>query len=623
MKQFRIAPATWTWLLSGMCIIVLSLILYDASFAIRPLLVEQQQGSLGVQLEDDSGTSPMPPGTHKLRILGFHQQSSLQQAGAQTGDAVRFDRTLDRWRKFAVGERIGLTLYRNGVPRYVEVSALPAPIRVAEYMDFFGRILTASVSLLFTLLVGFKQAGHPAYRGLAKTFLCLTLLYFITFSYAPYGWPHYVGKLLCLTLYPMLWYWALAFALRYQAYEPRPLRRWLGRSSGPLHLLALVTAAYSGWLALGNEAPMLWVLVLACAAAGMVLTLASVAEGWQQTSGQVRQRHMWLFLSFLVPAIPSTLIWMPSTDASAGDLRVVALMAYAGQLVMYCGLAYAVLKHRVFNFEFAINRAMVYSVVSVLLLCTVGLMEFISKSLLKGDGGAHKSFAIDAAIALAVYLIFHQLHGRIERWVEKIFFFKWHDNEHKLRHFVRQAAHFTAVDALLAAFRTAVDRFTGHAGCAIYLRQGSGDYLFVSGTLSDAPALVEPNDQLVVTLRADMAPTAIDQQSQVRGDMVLPMSHRGALHGFVVLGAKASGESYRPDECEALGFAAQQIGLDIHALRVEALEQELRELERKAEQQRTELALMAGRRRRSRVDEPMPDAESSPAAAPAPAGPAA
>ena len=49
-----------------------------------------------------------------------------------------------------------------------------------------------------------------------------------------------------------------------------------------------------------------------------------------------------------------------------------------------------------------------------------------------------QSFAIDAAIALAVYLIFHQLHGRIERWVEKIFFFKWHDNEHKLRHFVRK-----------------------------------------------------------------------------------------------------------------------------------------------------------------------------------------
>jgi len=624
MKQFRIAPATWKWLLAGASAIILSLILYDASFAVRPLLRELRQGSLGVQLEDDSGTSPMPPGTHRLHILGFYQQSSLQQAGALPGDIVRFDRTLDRWRKFAVGERIGLTVYRGSVSRHVEVEAQAAPIRVAEYLDYFGRLLTASVSLLFALLVGFKQAEHPAYRALAKTFLCLTLLYFITFSYAPYGWPQYVGKLLCVALYPMMWFWAQAFALNYQPYEARPLRRWLARGSAPLYLLALVTAAYSGWLVLGNEAPMLWLLLLACAAAGMILTLASVAEGWRQTEGQVKQRHLWLFLSFSIPTISGTLIWVPSANASAGGVLAAPLMTYCGQLVMYSGLAYAVLKHRVFNFGFAINRAAVYSVVSILLLCTFGLMEFILKSLMDGKGAEHKGFLIDAAIALAVYLIFHQLHGRIERWVERIFFSTWHDSDRKLRQFVRQAAHFTAVDALLAGFRTALDRFTAHAGCAIYLRQSSGDYLFISGTLADAPALVQLNDQLVVTLRTDMAPMAIDPESQVRGDLVLPMSHRGALNGFVVLGAKSGGESYRPDECEVLGFAVQQIGLDICALRVEALEQELREVERKAEQQRIELPLMAGRRRNLRNREAMPGAEAVMAVAgPAPAGPAA
>lgn len=603
MKQFRIAPATWKWLLAAASFTVLALILYDAGYAVRPMLIEGRQGSLGVQLEDDFGSNPMPPGTHHLRILGFHQQSALRQAGAQPGDVVRFDRTLDRWRKYAVGERVSLTLYRNGLPRHVEVSALPAPIRTSEYLDFFGRGLMATVSLLFALLIGFKQAGNPAYRNLAKTFLSLTLLYFISFSHAPNGWPLYAGKLLCLTLYPMLWYWVLTFALHYQPYEPRPLRRWLDRGAAPLHLLALFTAAYSGWLALGYEAPMLWALILGCASAGMMLTLASLAEGWQQTGGQVRQRHMWLFVSFIAPAVPSTMIWIPAADWTVGELRLATMSALCGQLVMYFGLAYAVLKHRVFNFEFAVNRAMVYSVVSALLLCTVGLMEFVSKSLLKGDGAAHRSFAIDAAIALAVYLIFHQLHGRIEHWVERVFFFQWHDNEHKLRQFVRQAAHFTEVGALLAAFRTAMDRFTAHAGCAIYLRQASGNYLLASGTLDGSPALIEPNDPLVVALRADMAPMAIDQQSQVRADLMLPMSHRGALHGFVVLGAKASGESYRPDEYEVLGFAAQQIGLDIHALRVEALEDELRELERKAEHQRVELELMAGRRRNPRAGE--------------------
>jgi hypothetical protein len=43
----------------------------------------------------------------------------------------------------------------------------------------------------------------------------------------------------------------------------------------------------------------------------------------------------------------------------------------------------------------------------------------------------------------------------------------------------------------------------------------------------------------------------------------------------VLLGAKPSGEGYRPDEIELLGATTQQIGLDLHALRVAQLEQEL------------------------------------------------
>jgi hypothetical protein len=49
------------------------------------------------------------------------------------------------------------------------------------------------------------------------------------------------------------------------------------------------------------------------------------------------------------------------------------------------------------------------------------------------------------------------------------------------------------------------------------------------------------------------------------------MNHRGALHGFVLLGPKPSGDDYRPDEIAVLGFAAHQIGLDLHALQIERL----------------------------------------------------
>jgi hypothetical protein len=55
------------------------------------------------------------------------------------------------------------------------------------------------------------------------------------------------------------------------------------------------------------------------------------------------------------------------------------------------------------------------------------------------------------------------------------------------------------------------------------------------------------------------------------------MSHRGQLHGFIALGIKGNNSAYRPDELSVLGFAVQQIGLDLLASRVTTLETALRQ----------------------------------------------
>jgi hypothetical protein len=367
--------------------------------------------------------------------------------------------------------------------------------------------------------------------------------------------------------------------------------------------LAFGTSAYALWFGLGNEAPFLLPLFGAVIGIGMAICIASLVDGWRQSSGEVRQRHYWLLLSFAAGAIPALLAWIPALDAAYQGARYSMMAMFAGQLLMYIGLAYAVLKHRVFNFEFAVSRMLIFSVVSVLLLCTFGLVERLSSSLLHGGGHADAptiTLVLDSLIALGVYLVFHHMHGRVERWVERIFFHQWHENEHRLRLYVRQAAHITSVDALLISFRTALERFSGQAGCAIYLKQADGDYeLAAVSTLPDAPSRMQTDDEIAVALRADMAPQQLTQGTAA-SRLALPMNHRGALHGFVLLGAKRDGEDYRPDECEALDFATRQIGLDLHALKVEILEREVQKLTHDSELQCTELRLMAGRRKAPR-----------------------
>jgi len=315
-----------------------------------------------------------------------------------------------------------------------------------------------------------------------------------------------------------------------------------------------------------------------------------------------------LLLSMAVGSIPAILTLIPTLDWAIHGIRVTVMSTFAGEILMYIGLTYAVLKHRVFNFDFAVSRAVIYSVISILLLSSFGVIEWLSELLLHGGDAGHgeqESLLIDAGVALGVYLVFHQVHGRLERSLERLLFHKWHDNEHKLREYVRYAAHITAVDPLLESLRIAMDRFTAQAGCAVYLKQVDGEYKLVVNSFEQAPAILDSNDEIAIALRSDLVPMLFsDMRTTVPGELVLPMSHRGALNGFVILGSKPQAESYRPDECDVLGFAVQQIGLDLHALRVVALENEILQLAHLAEQQKNELQLMAGRRKGVRQNRP-------------------
>ena len=601
MTRFRLSALEWKWLVSALALCAAILLAIEFAYAVAPLAAGEA-GSLGVTLADQIGANNQGQGTYLLRIDRLESDSPLLAAGAQPGDQIRFDDYESRWRKFGPHEPVGLTLRHAGCERHLWLRAQPVALSFAELVDYGAHALLALPALLFGVLIGFKQAHGRTYRSLALTFIALSLCHFYVFSFSPAGPVYTLSKVANLITYSLIWYGIVVFALHYQPYEQAGLRRWLTRLFPAYRLLSFATAAYAVGYALGQETPYLWLGTLLGAVLGLALVIGSLLDGWRSCGGEIRQRHLWLLLSFALGTVPAVLTLVPALDWSLQGMRVTVMLYFAGQLLMYLGLAYAVLRHRVFNFDFAVSRVVVFSVVSGLLLCAFGLIEWWLHAGSHGAGPHQRHLVGEALVALGGYLVFHLIHDRLERMVEHVFFEKWHANEHKLRDYVRQAAHVTTIDALLGSLRSALDRFTGQAGCAIYLRQAAGDYALVAGTLHDAPALVDTNDNAAVGMRTVLTPLFLDRlpatlPTALPGELALPMCHRGTLNGFVLLGSKRGGASYRPDECAVLDFAAHQVGLDLHALRVEVLEQELRELERKAEQQDGELQVMAGRRK--------------------------
>ncbi len=606
MNGFRLSMVAWKWLICLFTAVAAILLVLEARQAFTPLLLTHQHGTLGATLNDHLALHPDSHGSHTLRILHIELQSPLLAYGAQAGDQLRYDRVQDRWRRFQIGEPIGLTLIQHGATRHLSVQAVATAVPFAEAGDYVGRFILAVPALLFSLLIGIKQGGGPSHRALAMTFCALNLLFFMTVNYSPAGPIFYFSKLVQLASYPLLWYWCAQFALQYQPYPATPLRKLLQRLLPGFRVLAFATAGYAVMYGLGLEAPLLLAMTSVTIVASLAFSVASLIEGWHQSIGESRQRHRWLLLSFALGAIPGIVAWVPELDGGYQGMRWISIAMFAGQLAMYAGLAYSVLRHRVFNFDFAVSRMVVFSVISILLLCMFGLVERLSSSLLHGGGHADApaiTLVLDSLIALAVYLVFHHLHGRVERWVERVFFREWHENEHKLREYVRQAAHITSIDALLSSYRNALDRFTGQAGCAVYLRQADGNYqLCAEHTIELAPVTIDGDSTVAVALRSDMTLLHLDiLATGLPGELAVPMSHRGTLNGFTLIGSKRSGESYRPDEQEVLSFTAHQIGLDLHAVRVELLEHEVRNLAHHVEQQDLELLLMAGRRKTPRA----------------------
>ena len=224
---------------------------------------------------------------------------------------------------------------------------------------------------------------------------------------------------------------------------------------------------------------------------------------------------------------------------------------------------YAVFRHKVLDIGFAINRTLVYGVLSLMLLLTFGLIEWASEKFVP-VAAREKNVFIDAGIALGIFLLFHRVRDFVEGFIEKLFFRTWHENEAYLRTFVRRASFIASPDALTTAFTAELHRFSGGAEINLYLAEG--------GHYGKGKRRIDANEPSVVAMKADRGPVETAEQ------LYLPMIHRAELIGFVRLGAKPSAEVYRPDEREVLAWATLQIGLDMHALRVEQLEAANREL---------------------------------------------
>ena len=514
----------------------------------------------------------------QVRVTGLAADSALRRVGVAVGDRLRFDHPGDMIRNLGTDEIIGFTLWHGTSSVHVDVR--PAPIAaVVEHpqialITYVLGAATALWSLALGVMVALRNLERPALVafGLAM----ITVAYYGFVSDLPGGSLQSAFYDLRQFAFIIAYAAMVHFALRYVEDDGPWARRWVRRLFTAYVVAGLSAAVYVVLFRVGalpvtmrTVAP--WVFD-AFALISVAAVWSSLSWSWWHATGALRQR-----LAFT--GVSMGLLYGAFFVFNLGDLLgfEIVTASWFGVLqdmfgvVAYLILAYGLLRHRVFDIGFAINRTVVFTVLSTLLLLAFGVTEFAVDKLLHFEG-REKNVIFDAVVALGVILSFHRIQHWVSHQVDHVFFKKWHAAAQALRHAMDKAAHITDPAVLRERFADAVAAFAAGAGCAIYRRVEGAGFELQHATLSDAPALLGADDDAVLEMRTAASWVYLDTlTTAARGQLAFPMLARGGMQGVVVVGAKALGQLFRPDELSLLDASVQRLGQDLEVLRADAL----------------------------------------------------
>lgn len=518
------------------------------------------------------------------RMIEVDPDGPVAKAGIRNGDFVRADPAYQYHLRPVVGDRVQFTLDRGGVRSEHQIVTEPLPVGHKQAHSNglrMASLLAVIISMLAGCFILWRGWGNPSAMLLGVALAAI--------GRGGSNQPPWASDLGLAA--PMWWLLVLfiafvalliPFAMRLFEQHAGSLPRWHWRLFHIWFAWCLVSLGVFGWDRYWLTYNMTWAggagypaLVMSIS---ITVAIAYLVAGWRVSSAAERNRITLIIFAlsaYLFPALWNS--WDTMQTGTTFESESSASLIYFNALMMGLVapglLAYAVLRHKLFDLGFAVNRTLVFGAIGVLLLVSFALIEWAIKQAIPKVwyGG---SIYISAVIAVSLYLVFNRIHHKVEHAIERLFFHKWQLNEQALRRFVRAAAHVEKPEALAGNFVAELVRFSGGADVALYARTADGHYADASGATIDA------DDPALAAMRAEQgAVVPAELGSPTKAALALPMMHQAALAGFVLLGPKPTGEDYRPDEVDVLGWATHQIGLDLQAIRVRELEQTVIKLE--------------------------------------------
>jgi hypothetical protein len=523
-------------------------------------------------------------------VIDVEPHSPAADARIVPGDQITAPLPRDLYRD--PPERFSFRLLHAGAIRSLTLQPKPATDSVADRL----RLLALCASYFIFLVVG---SAVLLLRPGAMTWSFYLYCVLRRFGDLGFYWPgsdtfFWFNFLTLVTLGGATCAFVLTFALLFPRNRLDGWRRSAYRVATGLTIVlpAAWLCAFlrliffgSGEQSFINSLVIVTEIVYLCAAVIFLITLL-------QSHGDERLRLRWILVFPIVLIMHVVAISSESLPGWFSD----ALIALGACIPL--AVAYAVVRRRVFDIEFAISRALVYGAITSIIAGTFILLDwFMSRQFSQ----TRFTLTAEIVVALALGSWLNMLHKNVDRFVDSTFFRQRHLAEQRLARAVaalRRAESHEAVERFLV--HEPVHAFSLTSAALFHREEPDGSFLRRMAVHWDRTDALTPEDPLVLHLLAEDAPVRIAEvvwssdELPKTGNAVLavPIMLRDELVTIVLYGAHRNGADIDPDEVQSLVQLAQSAGAAYDHIEARVLRSRVEALTRERDAKTNEIALL-------------------------------
>jgi len=510
---------------------------------------------------------------YRLPIEKLNPNSPLALAGAKLGDHVVFENSGDDGRLLARQDQIALRLYRNqaDIENFEPLVVQPMLKNLAHATVWQAiTIVQFATTYIALLIIGLIAWRHPA--SCAMRILAIAMLVIIPDTFIPYLPGGALQEWLSVYLFPIELFVGYVFFTYFCLIFPESRPHWdIPWVRFGFYLYAGLFASYTVYHILLKLGMLPWevrewvnlrMVRRSLAMASVVLSLGALVISWRVSSGITRQRLAWI--GFCMGNIYAIYLFH-NLFRIMDEQRAVAYFEFFNSSIIflaYCGLGYALLRNRLFDFSFAINRFSVYVLVTTWMVGCLALMQYLFAPLIATQI-RWQTLLFDALCGLLLIAIYKPLRALAEKLVRVWLYPKWRAQEEALQLAVANAANITGQDALATHYLDALRAYTGGAHTALY-NCHEGYCTLVTGDFPELPNRIHALGGDLARMLSARLPLSL-QGLTGENALLVPFTHRGQLTGILLIGGKLDFNQYRPNEVRSITQTAALFDQDLQA----------------------------------------------------------